>query len=810
MKKIVVGVIAFALLIALGGSVVQGVPSPGSDTIGDAYFPGAGNGGYDVLHYRIELDVNVAANTIVANTSVVARAAQDLSAFNLDFHGLTITSLKVDGHAASFSRNLDELTITPATPIDNLDYFVVEIDYNGTPQELFTSSFGRGWQESATGIFVASEPLGAMTWFPVNNHPLDKATYTTAITVDNPYKAAANGVLSSVKANGNNTTTYTWESYDPMASYLATVYIEDFVRTEETGPNGLLIRNYFPPALQATYEPIFDPTADMIAYFNQVFGPYPFDAYGVAVVNDPLGYALENQSISLFGTNILGWTRNDLVVAHELAHQWFGDSVSPARWQDIWLNEGFASYAEVLWEYHNAGQVAGERLITLDQYWFQSRMYPPVADPGPSQLFNYAVYGRGSLTLQALRKQIGDTAFFNLLQTYFDTYQYGNATTENFIALAESISGQQLDALFDTWIYQTRPANLDIELYASASCNDPEIDGNSNLVIDIQAGNAPYMITATAGDGLPLTPVGPYYVITVPGPEQFDNLTISETLWDEQSINFGTLKCRPAPPTPLSPAHQSHTSDPSPVFSWTTVAGATNYRIFVFDDKVASQRTVDIRENSGGPASMTLSQPLDPGRYFWRVRSRVNDVWSKWSDRFTLFIDAPAIPADAPVELPAPSQLIEILASSPLVQREGQWNGTPGLTSSGAASDALSIAMVGNQFGVRYGAGTLAIEVDGSLHQMVRTGRLDGDVLMLDGLSDGAHTVRVYSPNGSITVEAFLVERVGEVVAEAPTDAPPAPAPTVEAPRSDGSDGSAPPDDRQPPESDLPAPPNSR
>ncbi|MCI0713023.1 MAG: M1 family metallopeptidase, partial [Chloroflexi bacterium] len=726
MKKLIVGVIALALLIALGGSVVQGVPAPGSDTIGDAYFPGAGNGGYDVLHYRIELDVNVPANSIVANTSIVAQATQDLSAFNLDFRGLTISSILVNGHAASFSRSGNELTVTPASPIDNLDYFVVEIDYNGVPQELITSSYGRGWQESFTGIFVASEPLGAMTWYPVNNHPLDKATYTTVITVDDPYKAAANGVLTSAKANGDNTTTYTWESYDPMASYLATVYIEDFVRTEETGPDGLLIRNYFPPALQPNYEPIFASTADMIAYFNQAFGPYPFDAYGVALVNDPLGYALENQSLSLFGTNIVSWTRNDLVVAHELAHQWFGDSVSPARWKDIWLNEGFASYAEVLWEYQNAGEIAGERLITLDQYFYYTRTYPPVADPGPSQLFNSAVYGRGSLTLHALRKKIGDTAFFNLLQIYADTYQYGNATTENFIALAETISGQQLDALFDTWIYQTGPANLDIELYASASCNDPEVDGNSDLVIDIQAGNAPYIITATEGENLPASAVGPYNKIEIPGPEQFDNLTISETLWDEQSINFGTLKCRPPRPVPLSPAHQSHTSDPSPVFSWTSVAGATNYRLFVFDDKSPSQRTVDLRENSGGPTSMALSQPLDPGRYFWRVRSRVNDVWSKWSDRFTLFIDTPAIAADAPVELPAASQLIEIPASSPLVQREGQWSGTYGLSSSGAASDALSIAMVGNRFGVRYGAGTLAIEVDGNLHQMVRTGSLDG------------------------------------------------------------------------------------
>jgi hypothetical protein len=806
MKQILASVVV--LVLGIGISMAQGGPTSGSDSIGDAYFPGAGNGGYDVLHYRIDLDVDVTTNTIDASAAIVARATQDLSAFYLDFHGLTITRVWVDGRPATFTRAGDELMITPSTTFNSGDSFVVEIDYKGSPLEL-SRSYGSGWQQSSTGIFVASEPLGAMTWFPANNHPLDKATYTIVITVDDPYKAAANGVLSQVVPNGDGTTSYTWESYDPMASYLASIYIENFVRTEETGPNGLLIRNYFPPALQATYEPIFELTADMIAYFNQVFGPYPFDAYGVALVNDFLGYALENQSLSLFGTNILSWGRNDLVVAHELAHQWFGDSVSPARWQDIWLNEGFASYAEILWEYHNAGAVAGERQITLDQYWFANWTYPPVADPGPTNLFNSAVYRRGSLTLHALRKEIGDPAFFNLLRTYTDTYQYGNATTEDFIALAEAISGQELDDLFDEWIYHNGPANLDIELYASATCNDPETDGNSDLVIDIRAGNAPYMINAAEGEGLPDMPVTPYFTIHVPGPEKFVDLTISETVWDKQVIKFGTLKCRPARPTPLSPPHLSHTIDPSPVFTWTAVPSASNYRIFVFDEKSHALRTVDIRENTGSSdTSMTLSELLDPGRYFWRVRSRVNGVWSKWSNRFTLFVDPPAA-AVSSVELPARSPLLEIPASSPLVQREGNWTGSGALSSSSRPSDALFVAIEGSRFGIRYGPsnGTLAIEVDGSLRQMVPVGDPDGRDIMVDGLGDGPHTVRVYSPNGSITVEAFLVERVGEGVFDIPTVEPPMP--TLE-PTNDGSDGSVPPIDRQTPEDDLPSPPNTR
>ena len=441
-----------------GTSISPHDSTTGSDSLGDPYYPQLGNGGYDVQHYTLDLTVDVEQNTITGTVTVDAQATQNLAAFNLDFSGFEITQLMVNDLAADFSRQARELTITPRTPLAEGDAFRVTVAYHGRPAPIRSQAIPipLGWTHTDNGIYVASEPDGASNWYPVNDHPLDKATYTFRITVPQPYVVAANGLLQETIENGTSTT-YVWEAGDPMASYLTTVAIADYTVQQEIGPDDLPIRNYVPPELAEAAAVDFGRTAEMISFFSDLFGPYPFEAYGVAIVDFPA--ALETQTLSIFGPNqITGARHNEPVVAHELAHQWFGNSVSPASWQDIWLNEGFATYAEWLWLEHTEGPQALTGRVTRVHAAAGARNFLPPGQPPVDDLFNGSVYLRGALTLHALRLTVGDAIFFDILRTYHDRNQYGNAATADFIAIAEEISGQALAEMFDDWLYgQTAP-----------------------------------------------------------------------------------------------------------------------------------------------------------------------------------------------------------------------------------------------------------------------------------------------------------------------------------------------------------------
>jgi aminopeptidase N len=404
------------------------------------------------------MSVGEALDTITATVTIEAQATQDLQAFNLDFIGFDVMDIIVNGAPAAYRREEPELTVVPSTPLQSGAPFIVTVAYQGNPEPIVPEAIwiANGWNRFEGGVFLMNEPEGAAAVFPANNHPLDKATYTFRITVPEPYVVAANGQLQDTRDNGD-TTTYLWEARDQMASYLMTLGIDEYEVQTETGPDGLPIRNYFPPAIADEAQDVFAPTADMIAYFNTIFGPYPFEAYGVYVADADLGYALETQTISLFGRGAATMDPEDIesTVAHELAHQWFGNSVSPKQWQDIWLNEGFATYASWLWEEHTDGRAALDQTVsrTYEAFATSDQELSPPGTPPRDNLFNSNVYGRGALTLHALRLTIGDEAFFNTLRTYTERYRYSNANTADFIAVAEEVSGQQLDDLFNAWLY---------------------------------------------------------------------------------------------------------------------------------------------------------------------------------------------------------------------------------------------------------------------------------------------------------------------------------------------------------------------
>jgi aminopeptidase N len=427
--------------------------------IGDPYFPELGNPGYDVQNYVISLDVDPESGEISGKTTIEAVAETDLSSFNLDFQGFEIDSLTVGGSKADYTRDDRELIITPGASLQAGDEFTVEVAYHGIPQPVYFNAldFKNGWlQGTSKAINVLSEPDGASSWYPVNDHPLDKATYRFEITVSQPWVVAATGNLMETTSDGDKTR-YVWEMNKPMASYLASVNIDHYVLQESMGPEGIVIRNYIPDDVDPMLTRNLDALPEMIEYFSGLFGPYPFDAYGVLVCDETVipcqdgSLSLEAQSLSIHSPS--EFMLSETVLAHELAHQWFGDSVSLERWQDIWLKEGLATYSEWLWESREYG--IDSITAYADMQRSVNSIDERIGQPPPDELYGFESYDGGAMVAHALRLQVGDEAFFNILRTYLERYKYGNAGTEEFIAVAEEVSGQELSAFFDSWLMQT-------------------------------------------------------------------------------------------------------------------------------------------------------------------------------------------------------------------------------------------------------------------------------------------------------------------------------------------------------------------
>lgn len=449
MNRIIVLLVSALILTSCG----QTRYSEGAAGIGDPYFPQLGNGGYDALHYSLILDVNPYENTLIGQFTVDLLTTQSLSSFNLDFVGLMIDQVYVDGEESEFVRNERELTIKPHHPLGKGEVYTIQIIYHGTPEPAPSLGgwFDVGWfHTSKDEVYISSETSGASTWYPVNDHPLDKASYSFQITVPKPYVVAANGILEEV-INSGSETTYMWSANEPMASYLVTLNIAEYVVETAIGPDGVIIRNYLPVNFPESLRHGIDQTEEMLEYFIDKFGTYPFTAYGTVIVDMPDEYfiAMETQTLSQHAGN--AYALSKAVIAHELAHQWFGNSVSLENWQDIWLKEGAARYAEWLWEEEQKGAEALDKRVR-GVYQLQSWSSHMLSDPPIENLYSDAIYDRGALTFHALRMRVGDDVFFEILQTYLETYCYGNASTSDFIQVAQNISGQELSEFFEGWL----------------------------------------------------------------------------------------------------------------------------------------------------------------------------------------------------------------------------------------------------------------------------------------------------------------------------------------------------------------------
>ena len=399
----------------------------GAPGAGDAYFPYAGNGGFDVRHYDLDLTYTppaAAPAPIEGHLDAVATldlvATQDLDRFNLDLRGLDVTSVAVNGKPAAEvappsagatvegaaywqvqddAARVWELTVQPRPKLKSGEHASVVIEYDGTttrPRDIEGALYG--WVTTRDGAMVVGEPEGTMTWIPVSDHPTDKATYEFAITVPEGKVAVANGLQSQPSATANGWTTWYWDAPDAQASYLATATIGDFDLTTQNA-GGLPIVNAVDRKLTAgnrtTTTASLAQQPAMITFFTQQFGPYPFGSYGAIVDDDSVGYALETQTRPVYSR-----VASEGTVAHELAHQWFGNAVSPQRWQDIWLNEGWATYCSWLWTEQRGGATAQQRFNSvMARPASQSFWNLAIADPGPLGLFAGPVYDRGAATL---------------------------------------------------------------------------------------------------------------------------------------------------------------------------------------------------------------------------------------------------------------------------------------------------------------------------------------------------------------------------------------------------------------------------
>jgi hypothetical protein len=681
-----------ALVVAIAAALVvvpvtaaaqtEGNPafSPGAPGVGDPYFPLDGNGGYDVRHYVLSVTYDPDTDLLTGVATITARATQNLSAFNLDFEGLTVRSVKVDGRSAEWSRTEHELTVTPPRGIRAQTRFTTVVEYDGVPEPIVDQFGESGFLHTDDGALVIGQPHVASTWFPVNDHPIDKAAYTFEITVPAELQAVSNGVLQTQRTR-QGWTTWTWDAKEPMASYLAMMAVGkfdvgayrddglrfwdaldpdlftptaprtgdqfalsqvgdlsykrlartinvpaegaelsfwitrdteptwDFVFVEahtvgqddwttledlnghnaqdtgsscpawlglhpflehyqtpngescdptgttgewwaasgpsdgyeqwmvdlsayagtgvevsisyasddtvqgagavvddvtvstgegttsfeddgdaldgwavlgspagsEPNPNDWIVGTAgdAPPSLGTVAEGSFARQGEIIDFLEGYLGRYPFSAAGGIVDDlDELGFALENQTRPIYSKGFFGDSvSGDSVVVHEVAHQWVGDHLAVEAWQHIWLNEGFATYMEWLWSEREGLGTVQEIFDSFadipadDPLWGLT-----IGDPGPDGLFDFPVYFRGAMTLQALRLGVGDDDFFQILRRWVSSQAGGNVTTDQFIALAERVSGEQLDDLFDDWLFTgAKPAELEAAAAGVAS-----------------------------------------------------------------------------------------------------------------------------------------------------------------------------------------------------------------------------------------------------------------------------------------------------------------------------------------------------
>ncbi|WP_040794411.1 M1 family metallopeptidase [Nocardia higoensis] len=451
MRSAILGAVVVGVLLA-GTSEAAAQPDPfvGAPGLGDPYYPLDGNGGYDVRHYDITIAYDPPSRRLDGTARIDAVTTQPLRAFNLDYSGPPVTGVTVNRLPAAFDRNGEhELTVTPLLPLLPGLPVIVEVAYSG---EVIENS-GEGWTFSPSGgAFVAGEPHSATSWYPLNDTPLDKATFTLRATVPAEWQVVSIGRRTGDAVTGASRTV-TWESRQPVIGYLTTVAVDRFTFLDQRRADGTPLLSAFAPAAEdkIALERRLPQILDVI---EQLYGPYPFDTAGGIHLDTVLPFSLETQTRPLYAP----WTDLNTVV-HEIAHQWWGDSVTIRNWSDICLHECFASYtADYLWPERVEGlDVDAHYRATLADHSSSPEFWEiPLQNPGAGREFK-SVYSRGPLFLHALRRLIGDDVFFAALPEFQARHAYGNATMADLRAFVQSKTGTDLTGFFSAWLDGTTP-----------------------------------------------------------------------------------------------------------------------------------------------------------------------------------------------------------------------------------------------------------------------------------------------------------------------------------------------------------------
>lgn len=446
-------------------SPAQAPPVAGSASAGDGYFPLAGNGGYDVTAYDIQVRYDPSTDRILGHTTITARAIESLSRFDLDLR-LPASAVTVNGHPAQIHQDDGKLRVSPAARVRAGAPMTVRVDYAGAPSAIPNGPDRPSpWVHTPDGAVAAGEPNIAAWWYPCNDHPSDKATFTITGIVPAGLQVISNGaLLAGPEPAGPGLVRWRWQESQPMATYLAFVAIGHYTivsRDTRFGPYLAAYGQNLSPQIAEAARVSVEQTPQIIDFLSGIFGPYPFHQLGGVIPDAPkLRVTLENQTRPVYGEKNFSAGPDVTVVVHELAHQWFGDSVSIRHWSDIWLNEGFATYAEWLYDERHGGLSAAQHAAQVyashpadDAFW---QILP--ADPGAKALFKDPVYDRGAMALQAFRAAVGDQHFFAALRTWATDRAGGNGSVPDFLAVIARVAGENVNDLAGTWLFApTRP-----------------------------------------------------------------------------------------------------------------------------------------------------------------------------------------------------------------------------------------------------------------------------------------------------------------------------------------------------------------
>jgi aminopeptidase N len=452
-------------------------PQPGAAGIGDPLYPTLGNGGYDARHYDLRVRYATAAPSQGIDGTLVmrAKAKQTLSRFDLDFHGDGFGAVSVDGRRAAAAQVGEDLVITPRRPIRKGATFEVTVrhftSHPSTPDPDVL--LGQAFVQTPDGSVTAGQPNLVHDVFPCNDHPRDKATFSFRFDVPKGQTAVANGVRTGRRTK-HGRTVWTYEQRQPMATELTQLAVGKFTVIDRGSVGRTTVRDVVPTRLLPAYRDNLGVEKSQLRWMEDKVGAYPFRTYGSLVVDTRLGFALETQTLSLYDTPwFTDYPRGlwDPVMLHELSHQWFGDSVAPRSWSDVWQNEGHASWYEFTY--------AAEKGYLRDDTGFadftalMKQVYAlgdqfraddgPVARPrsgDPDALFSSNVYYGGALVLYALRQRIGEASFERVERAWVRKNRGTSVSTGDFIRLATRVSKDPgVDAFLREWLYgETTPA----------------------------------------------------------------------------------------------------------------------------------------------------------------------------------------------------------------------------------------------------------------------------------------------------------------------------------------------------------------